>query len=563
VKSAGEMKPCAANEDDQLWSALHRAAVEGGNEFGKGISARARAKSSPPNCGSLADAAFKKLDVKREFLATDSTDDGHRRRFFYPEFHIGPGTGRYRSFADLYQPTPLGYLEWIYRSERRRNTARFNAMEHIFAVQCRQQSWSNGKVPKHVFSWALSLKRSPQYADGGTAVPPRSTPAAHDVSSFMGRPDAPDVEKFGPRLMDDKHEKKEILMTEAEAKSPTDRRYHGGNFFDAYCQPMIVMIGFIEANLEDWGVVLHIGPSLAWLAPLILGAGKNIEVVIMKSDGIRTAMSLWRWLPFDDTRFETVLALDSDETPQEEDAFAIWPAVLKFTDDDNSHAMMRWMVGGGRKFIAKNSHIRPHIGQYAVIQGNIVGNHPRMNTHSWHDSIVAFALHRLGFPEDHRPWPHALRKHINPFNRPIGSHKLGWGRQLFDYGFDEYYLKTVPYMQTTVDGTGLFSAIPQHFNGEVTKENRWVATLYGTSAAPDKGHLRCRNAYALDAMWMATHLGNAAAVVSSKYGNAWRKDGAVVLQDLHKKRKHRAHGALRHVDFSSLKADALECGLSQ
>ena len=438
-------------------------------------------------------------------------------------------------------------------------------MEHIYAVQSREHSWSNDKVPKHVFSWALSLKRSPQYADGGTAVPPRSTPAAHDLSSFEGRPDAPDVEKFGPRIdRDAQGEEEEILMTEAEAKSPTDTRYHGGNFFDKYCQPMIVMIDFIVANIEDWGVVLHIGPSLAWLAPHILGAGENIEVVIMKSDGIRTAMSLWRWLPFDDTRFETVLALDADETPRGEDAFRIWPAVLQFTDDDNSHAMMRWLVGGGRGFIAKNRNISPHVSQYPPIQGNIVGYHPRMNTYSWHDSIVAFALHRTGFPEDHRPWPHALREHINQFNNPDSDgHKLGWGRQLFDYGFDEYYLKTVPYMQTTVDGTGLFSAIPQHFNGEVTKDNRWVATLYGTSAAPDKGHLRCRNAYALDAMWIATHPANAAAVISSKYADAWNNEGITVLQDIHKKRKHRAHGALRHVDFSSLKADALECGLSQ
>ena len=139
------------------------------------------------------------------------------------------------------------------------------------------------------------------------------------------------------------------------------------------------------------------------------------------------------------------------------------------------------------------------------MQANFVGAKPRRMTYSWKDAMVAASLHRVIFHSDYRPWPGALDRR-NTFSTPLGDHELGWGRQLFCYGFDEYFLKEVSYWQHTTDGTGLFSPIPSgsYDPGEL-----------GTASFKDATFLRCRSAWLLDVMWLCTHDGaNSMAMVS-------------------------------------------------
>jgi|TARA_B110000208_G_scaffold88385_1_gene111556 hypothetical protein len=142
--------------------------------------------------------------------------------------------------------------------------------------------------------------------------------------------------------------------------------------------------------------------------------------------------------------------------------------------------------------------------------------------------MVAFALHRVIVPTDEwRVWPGALARR-NTFNAPLGDHILGWGRQLFCYGFDEYFLKTVPYFMSTSDGSGLYSPIPApSFDpAEIGAE------------VPDDLFLRCRSAWFLDALWLATHSANVVDYLPTKHSRT-------------------------PVDLEPLKNMARECGLVQ
>ena len=175
-----------------------------------------------------------------------------------------------------------------------------------------------------------------------------------------------DSEVYGPRIQQDADAfaKKEAVSPRSEAEALEDSaKVHGGlSFFSRYCQPMIDTIVYVEDNLgDDWGIVVHLGRSLAWLAPKLLSAGDNVEVSVMAVDGIRTAGSMWRWLPFDDRRFETVLALDADQTPRHGAAFKLWPAVEAFARGDresrtSTTSLMRWYRGWA-DIVRKNAHI--------------------------------------------------------------------------------------------------------------------------------------------------------------------------------------------------------------
>ena len=96
-----------------------------------------------------------------------------------------------------------------------------------------------------------------------------------------------------------------------------------------------------QVNLRvgsQWRVRLHLCPTLAWLAPVLLEEG-NIEVYIMAARSIRTLGAMWRWIPFDDlTITGSVLALDADDINT---GFSNWNAVESWTR--STQGFIRWI----------------------------------------------------------------------------------------------------------------------------------------------------------------------------------------------------------------------------
>lgn len=89
---------------------------------------------------------------------------------------------------------------------------------------------------------------------------------------------------------------------------------------------------------SHWRVRLHLCPTLAWLAPVLLKEG-NIEVYIMEARSIRTLGAMWRWIPFDDlTITGCVLALDADDITT---GFSNWKAVESWMR--STQGFLRWV----------------------------------------------------------------------------------------------------------------------------------------------------------------------------------------------------------------------------
>ena len=354
VHSAAVMKECTASPDQIFLGITREASVADNDEI--------MSHNKPPACERLTVPAFMALDAARMRAAIAAGPSAQST--FQAKHHIDDAlTGPYRSFADVYDPAPLGYLDWLHRSEKRRNTARFVAINDIFTVESKEHSWDEGMGPKHVFSWSLFLPRVPHNAPDEKEMTAsiQSSPLEIEVHE-AGDPRATDRERYGPEIgQDGPFGQKEATTPRNAAEAHTGTLYHGTSFYKTYAQPMLDMIAHVEKDLghKGWGIVIHLGKSLEWLRPTLLAQGKIVEVSVMKVDGIRTAGSMWRWLPFDDVRFETVLALDSDQTPSNSQAFKLWVAVQAFANDEpptTGASMMRWLRGW-KELVETNAHI--------------------------------------------------------------------------------------------------------------------------------------------------------------------------------------------------------------
>ena len=165
VHFAAVMQPCVdgSRDHDQIWLALMRSTML--KDSGR-LSALVLQNTILPDCDSLARRgslhdAFMKVDRSRKAAAAAKAAIGETTSILSEKHHLtDPGTGPFRSFGDVYDPTPLGYLEWLYRSEMRRGTSRFYNMRDVFTVVERRATWTAATAPVHVFSWGLFLPRA-------------------------------------------------------------------------------------------------------------------------------------------------------------------------------------------------------------------------------------------------------------------------------------------------------------------------------------------------------------------------------------------------------------------
>ena len=220
---------------------------------------------------------------------------------------------------------------------------------------------------------------------------------------------APSIDLYGPLIEQDVGygvKESTAPKSEAAARAAGDKLYDGKSFFKKYCQPMLDSIEHIRSRLgPEWGVVVHLAASLHWLAPTLLKAKGNVEVAMMKSDGIRTAGSMWRWLPFDDTRFKTVIAADADDDPRSGVLKQMWPAAKAFATEApevEGNSLMRWFRGWKHGMVEENSHIGGaacmSCNNYATMQANFLGFRPHRSTYDWRKALIAASLHRVVRP---------------------------------------------------------------------------------------------------------------------------------------------------------------------
>ena len=400
----------------------------------------------------------------------------------------------FRSFQDVYDPVPTPYLAWLARHAK---AGAFGAVgtRHVDQLRVKEMrsNATKGRAFKNVFSMALF-------------VPAPVTEK--------------DVPIWGPVLeVDKKFAKITATMAELLASKDIDA-IRASPFYERYVTKMISCIAFIRTRLPEWSTRVHLSPELEPLASDILAAG-NVQVAIMAAPSIRTAGAFWRWIAFDDTTLDTVIACDSDEA---DGTFGgtilstLWSGVevWRAQGPDQGHAIFRWFTGWTELALATNSHV----GQYSPIQANVVMAKPKVLTWSVMDSMVGFSVARIPRKWERRFYPHGdTRVHQfsrifdrDPIPTPSGTAaagpyypNLGWGRRYQEYGYDEAWTKHVLYYRSVAEGT-LFSIVPRR---DMESGIALELTRSGPTRSDANAVLRCANAWFLDGVEAARYPGNA------------------------------------------------------
>ena len=549
VAHAGFMSPCRPIEAVQHASGLWQMPTSAQSFFAldaakadadAALSALVVKHAQVLDCDALLQPTYRRINAQRVARARKARAAAGAAAASASELlteadHLGMYNGPKRDLSDIYSAVPNGFLEWLVKSERSRGTARVDAMERALRVRSRKHNWDDANPPRNVFSSALYIVSAPPYADQaarikkldndangkvvwmrehpGQPLPRAAVPAApllppRTTASGAAVP-LPAEDLYGPLLLQDRR---------AQGNFDADA------FDKKYLQGFLKGLEVVQPHLPDWGVIVHISPDLEWLTPIILGICKRIEVVVMESKSMRSLGMLWRWLPFDDKRFDTVLALDVDgfksTTRRWPSVWArMWPAISAFVDQRSAtsnaapngavNALLRWKPGW-RKAVSRNYNnewlsktpeqakavecLSAVCHQYPMIQGNLVVARPGRFTFAWKDLMVGFSLHRVVFQHDARVHPRALRR-PNAFSMPVNrEHTMGWGRDLWGYGFDELFLKSVIFYRVSSDATGILTGIPG-----------WMSTIPPSAhikspdlRANDMEQLRCNNVWYLD-----------------------------------------------------------------
>ena len=397
----------------------------------------------------------------------------------------------FRDFSDVYEPVPVPYLEWLARGAYASAPRSALAAAHTkaFAVAETRSNFTEDRPFKHAFVMALFVP-NPVHSE--------------------------EMALYGPQIESDATYAKSVARVNAIFASGDVEQARESAFYQRYFVGLLRCVRFINARLrgEGWGTRVYLSPELSPFASDILALG-NVQVVNMAHSSIRTSGTFWRWLAFDDTTLDTAVAIDSDEADGASGGTVLgelWRAVIawKTQGPTQGHALLRWNTGWARSVRSYNSDGF----QYSPIQANVVMAKPKMLSWSVRDSIIGFGLARIAHVNERRFHPHgATRVHqfsrifdYNPAADPssesgTSSHfrNLGWGRRLWEYGFDEAWTKHVLYHRTAAEGL-MFTVVPRR-DSEAELQTELLPTASGAA-------LECANAWFLDASYIARFKGN-------------------------------------------------------
>jgi hypothetical protein len=391
----------------------------------------------------------------------------------------------FRSLEDVYEPVPVGYLEWLARAARSASSSAAKAHLALYEVT---KMYANTTAPlTNIFSIALY-------------VPAPVTPQL--------------VPLFGPRTeRDDEYAERyaAVVALTSSRSANAAREFRASAFYQQNVAPLLDALRLIARELPEWGTRVYIAPELMPIVPDILAAG-SAQVAVMRTRSIRNSGAFWRWIAFDDATLQHVCACDIEEMVSKAGRTVVstmWNAVeaWKAPGPRAGAAFFRWFPGWTRLVRASNSRGV----QYAPIQASIVLCKPQLVTWSIVDSIVGFGLARVLRPHERRVHPHgSLDAHM--FSRAFDSDaahasaqsagarvvypSLGWGRRFNENGFEEAWAKHVLYYRAVAENA-LHSVIPRRvFEAESPSDLVVVGPLRSDANAAR----RCANPWFLDAV---------------------------------------------------------------
>ena len=166
---------------------------------------------------------------------------------------------------------------------------------------------------------------------------------------------------------------------------------------------------------------------------------KFLNIYVMKSSSIGAMPGmLWRFINITNKSYETVYVADIDET---------WDWVNDWHVKGLEHKLSTLRPCD---VIISTKPVSP-----AINFMTIIGSHIRVKPHKFDFNIVDVIKGFIALCKEreksNNPCCFDDNDPITYWNHPIGDHSLGWGRCIFMYAFDEFFLKHVIYYDAYPD----------------------------------------------------------------------------------------------------------------
>lgn len=161
----------------------------------------------------------------------------------------------------------------------------------------------------------------------------------------------------------------------------------------------------------------------------------HLEIYYMarNSIGAQPGM-LWRFLAFDDKRVDVVFCSDIDV----EFNGHVVPRLQKFLQSSKTFGRL---LACCTDYTIDRSNPESSPLNYTVCNGSMLAIRPKQLDISMHDTMVNYIAYRKYRSSTARPTEEYNNRNTDRFNKPIGSHRHGWGGIWTMYGFDEKLLK--------------------------------------------------------------------------------------------------------------------------
>jgi hypothetical protein len=229
-----------------------------------------------------------------------------------------------------------------------------------------------------------------------------------------------------------------LFKKNANNTYPDQYKVDEGNWFTKYYEYLIFNLN----NYSNDGICvnLYLASDLTEYIPS-LQKYKFLNIFLMKSASIgATPGTLWRFMDISNRSYKAVYVLDIDDD---------WRScpVLQYPVRKNEHKICTMTPRDG--LICRDPYI-PAYNFATILAGEIKANPSKFN----YDIVEvmkgfiglcskrALSSNPYGFQDDDP---------ITFWNQPVGDHKLGWGKIIPKYGFDELFLKHVIYYDAYPD----------------------------------------------------------------------------------------------------------------
>jgi len=164
-----------------------------------------------------------------------------------------------------------------------------------------------------------------------------------------------------------------------------------------------------------------------------------LNIFLMKSESIGAQPgTLWRFMDITNKSYKTVFTADIDEN---------WDWIKSFDEKNTEYKLCTLQPGD--VVICNNPYI-PAYNFSTIMAGHTMTNPLKFN-YNITDVMKGFIALCKNRENSNNPFCFHDDDPITLWNQPVGSNKLGWGRIITKYGFDEFFLKHVIYYDAFPD----------------------------------------------------------------------------------------------------------------